>query len=100
MHKGSMHKGSMHKEHDASMHKGSMHEEHDASWARFERVVLISCMRAAFTMEHVFMIRLGLAQTVHGISIYCIYAVYDRIYAVFPYIYHMWGEMDSLRIKS
>jgi len=29
---------------------------------------------------------LGLAQTVHGISIYCIYAVYDRIYAVFPYV--------------
>ena len=29
---------------------------------------------------------LGLARTVHGIPIYCIYAVYDRIYAVFPYI--------------
>ena len=31
----------------------------------------------------------GLAQTVHGISIYCIYAVYDRIHAAFPYIPYM-----------
>ena len=44
-------------------------------------------------------IQLGLARTVHGIPIYCIYAVYDRIYAVFPCILYM-REMDSLRIKS
>jgi hypothetical protein len=36
--------------------------------------------------NHMWTIYKLLARTVHGISIYCIYAVYDRIYAVIPYV--------------
>jgi hypothetical protein len=35
--------------------------------------------------EGIYGVYIGLARTVHGIPIYCMYAVYDRIYAVFPY---------------
>jgi len=46
-------------------------------------------------------IYLRLAQTVNGISIYCICAVYDRIYAIFPYTYTVyegkWIHSESLR---
>jgi len=29
---------------------------------------------------------IGLDRTVHGISMYCVYAAYDHIYVAFPYI--------------
>jgi len=38
----------------------------------------------------------GLAQTVHGISIYCIYAVYDRIYAVYDRIYAVYDRIYAV----
>jgi len=43
-------------------------------------------------------IYIGLARTVHGIPIYCIYAVYDRIYAVFPSNTVYWKKLTHSEI--